>query len=163
MARPRQPLAVAKLKGTKKSRLNLHEPQFTGTPKCPSWLPLEAKREWRRAYAILEPFLILKATDQAVFAAYCVSFARWKSAEKIIDTEGQTVREPVISRSGHDTGKFKTKAHPAVAIARTERQMMQRLAATLGLDPSSRTRIAAGVDVDPLAPDDDHELDYLGL
>jgi P27 family predicted phage terminase small subunit len=159
MPRPRQPFAVAKLKGIRTSRLNVSEPQFTGTPKCPSWLPLEAKKEWKRTYAILEPFGILRATDQAVFAAYCVSFARWKSAEKIVETEGQTVSEPVVTRSGNPTGDFKIKAHPAVAIARQERQSMQRIASLIGLDPSSRTRIAVEVPNDPLAPSADDDAD----
>ena len=147
----KKPLGLQLLHGNPGKRpLNLKEPDFKGTPKCPSWLPLEAKREWRRAFALLEPFRILRGTDQSIFSAYCVSFARWKSAEQIIEREGQTVREPVVSRSGHDTGKFKIKVHPAVAIARAERLSMQRFANLIGLDPSSRARISSG---EPSQPD----------
>jgi len=142
----RTPTAVKLLHGNPGKRaINTKEPKFSGTPTCPAWLPLEAKREWRRAYALLEPHGILKATDEAVFAAYCLAYARWKSAEKIVEAEGQTVREPVTSRSGHDTGRSKIKAHPAVAIARAERQSMMRLVALLGLDPSNRSRVQTGI------------------
>ena len=151
MPRPRQPLVIAQLKGTRKSRLNLNEPKFKGTPKCPKWLPKEAKAEWKRAYAILEPYGILKATDQTIFAAYCMSYCRWQQAERQVEKEGQTVREPVLTRSGNPTGEYKVKAHPAVAIARMERQSVKQIAALIGLDPSSRTRIAGDVpESDPL-------------
>jgi P27 family predicted phage terminase small subunit len=162
MARPRQPLALAKLKGTRTSRLNVHEPQFKGTPKCPSWLPKEAKAEWKRAYALLAPFNILRSTDQAMFAAYCVSWSNWKQAEMIVQKEGQTCREPVVTRSGNPTGDYKIRTHPAVAIARQEKQMMQRFASLFGLDPSSRARISTGELGDlfpqPVGDDDDADL-----
>ena len=161
MPNRRVPTALKLLHGNPSKRpLNVREPDFKGTPKCPAWLPKAAKAEWKRAYALLEPFRVLRATDQAVFAAYCVAFARWKSAEKIIEAEGQTVREPVVSRSGYDTGKHKIKAHPAVAIARAERASMIKAAALLGLDPSNRTRIQAGAP-DLATTDDDDDDTYL--
>ena len=160
MPNHRKPLALKLAHGNPGKRpLNLNEPAFSGAPKCPSWLPLEAKREWRRVFPLLQEFNVLKATDQAIFAAYCVSFARWQSAEGTVAEEGQTVREPVVSRSGYDTGKYKVKVHPAVAIAKAERQSMQRFAALLGLDPSNRSRIQAGSPVDPMAPADESEDD----
>jgi P27 family predicted phage terminase small subunit len=145
MPNHRKPTALRLLQGNAGKRpINTNEPQYQGSPKCPAWLPLEAKREWRRVFRLLEPYDILKPTDMAVFASYCLSYARWKQAERMIDAEGQTVREPVVSRSGHDTGKYKIRIHPAVAVAKAEKAAMQRTAALLGLDPSNRTRIVAG-------------------
>lgn len=128
-------------------------------PKCPAWLTTEARREWRRVAALLAPYDVLRATDQAILTAYAVAFANWKEAQRTVQAEGQTYREPVLSRSGHDTGRYRIKTHPAVAVAQREREALRHLAAVLGLDPSNRTRIAAGVP-DPRTSPNDEDGDW---
>jgi P27 family predicted phage terminase small subunit len=136
-----KPTAIKELHGNPgKRRLNKSEPRFSGLPVCPAWLPSPAKTEWKRIVTQLEELNMLKSTDQAALAAYCVSYARWLSAERIVNREGQTVREPVTDKTGAVVG-HKTKRHPATIIARDERSSMLKAAALFGFDPSSRSRV----------------------
>ncbi len=121
-------------------KLNKAEPVFTGQPDCPSWITQTAKTEWKRIVKELESLDLLRAVDSSALASYCQAFARWRSAEEIVDAEGQTVQEPVMSKAGEVVG-MKTKRHPATIIAKDERAAMHRAAALFGFDPSSRSRI----------------------
>jgi P27 family predicted phage terminase small subunit len=100
-----------------KRPINRREPKFTGAPVCPAWLTNVAKIEWKRVVLELESLDMLRAVDTAALAAYCVSYARWKSAEAIVDLQGQTVSEPILSK----TGKV-----PSVAMASQERSASWR-------------------------------------
>lgn len=86
---------------------------------------------------------MLRSVDTASLAAYAQAYARWRSAEEMIDAEGQTVREPITNKSGEVVG-HKTKRHPATIIAKDERAAMHRAASLFGFDPASRTRIDLG-------------------
>jgi P27 family predicted phage terminase small subunit len=123
-----------------KRKLNRQEPKFSGKPNAPSWMPKEAKVEWKRVVDLLDDLDMLKGTDQAALAAYAVSYARWVSAEKIVDAEGQTVQEPIVNKAGEVVGT-KTRRHPATIVAKDERQSMQRACSSFGFDPSSRSRV----------------------
>jgi P27 family predicted phage terminase small subunit len=68
---------------------------------------------------------------------------RWRSAEEIVDREGQTINEPVVSKAGEVAG-FKTKRHPATTIAKDALASMLRASALFGFDPSSRSRLSVG-------------------
>jgi P27 family predicted phage terminase small subunit len=103
---------------------------------------------------------LLKATDQAALAAYCQAYARWVTAERIIEVEGQLVREPIVTRSGNVTG-HRWKKHPAVTIAKDERAAMLAAGRLFGLNPSSRSTIHAPATEQ--RADDDDDIAYLGL
>ncbi len=146
-----KPTSMKILQGNPGKRpLNNSEPQFSGLPKCPSWLAKDAKREWKRVTAELAHVGLLKSTDQAALAAYCVAYGRWQTAEAIVTAEGQTVREPIVSKDGAVLG-YKTKRHPATIIARDERHSMRASASLFGFDPSSRSRLVVA-DAAPADP-----------
>jgi P27 family predicted phage terminase small subunit len=86
---------------------------------------------------------MLRAVDTAALASYCQSYARWVSAEKIVDTEGQTIREPIVNKAGQVVA-YKTRRHPATIITKDEKTSMHRAASLFGFDPSSRSRINLG-------------------
>jgi P27 family predicted phage terminase small subunit len=139
-----KPLAMKELHGNPGKRpLNKKEPQFTGAPICPEWLTKIAKEEWTRIVHELADLGLLRSTDQSALAAYCLSYARWRSAELIVEEEGQVVKEPITS--GKDEDKvvlgYKHKRHPATIIAKDEKMAMSKLASLFGFDPSSRSRI----------------------
>lgn len=137
-----KPTALKKLHGNPGKRaLNGTEPRFSGTPKCPEWLTKNAKAEWKRVVKELESLDLLRSVDSSALASYCQSFARWQSAEEIVDAEGQTVQEPITNKAGDVVG-FKTKRHPATIIAKDERAAMHRAASLFGFDPASRSRIS---------------------
>jgi len=109
---------------------------------CPDWLNPLARAEFERLISELGHVDLLKATDQAALEAYCVAYARWRSAEEIVDREGQTVREPVVTRSGNISG-YRTKKHPAVTVAKDERASMLAAGRLFGLSPASRSSLHA--------------------
>lgn len=141
------PTAMKLLHGNPGKRpINKKEPKFSGVPICPTWLAPTAKTEWKRIWTSVKEMDLLRATDQMVLASYCQSFARWQSAEKIVDREGQTVNEPIVGKSLAENGDpkilgYKTKRHPATIIAKDEKMAMSKLASLMGFDPSSRSRV----------------------
>lgn len=129
---PPKPTALKELGGNAgKRKINRREPQFTGAPKCPSWLTANAKKEFKRVTKELDALNMLRAVDTASLAAYCQAFARWQSAEQQIDREGQTVAEPVLNKANEVVG-HKVKRHPATTIAKDERAAIHRAAALFG-------------------------------
>lgn len=158
MPNPRKPLAVQLLHGNPGKRaLNRNEPRFNGKPVCPAWLDPLAKQEWKRITTEFKHLDLLKATDQAALAAYCVSYSRWRSAEEIVEREGQMIREPILTRSGNVSG-YRWKKHPAVAIAKDERAAMLAAGRLFGLNPSSRGSIHAPEPEQPIDDDSDEDL-----
>jgi P27 family predicted phage terminase small subunit len=126
-----------------KRKLNQREPKFGGTPVCPTWLSPDAKTEWKRVVKELSALDMLRSVDSSALAAYCQSYSRWQSAERIIDCEGQTVNEPITNKSAEVIG-HKTKRHPATTIAKDALASMLRASALFGFDPSSRSRLSVG-------------------
>jgi P27 family predicted phage terminase small subunit len=154
----RKPTALKLLHGNRKSSLNPHEPRFSGQPVCPDWLNPLAKSEFKRITSELGHIDLLKGTDQAALEAYCVAYARWRSAEEIVNREGQTVNEPVVTRSGNISG-YRIKKHPAVTVAKDERASMLACGTLFGLSPSSRASLhAPAVDLPTNDEDDDGDL-----
>ena len=141
--RPPKPTALKEITGNPGKRpLNKLEPRFSGSVSCPTWLTDEAKKEWKRVIAELDALGMVQSVDRASLSSYCQAWARWKSAEAIVSSEGQTFKEPVLDKQGSVVG-HKVKRHPATIVARDERTSMLRSAALFGFDPSSRTRLSA--------------------
>lgn len=143
MASPRPiPTALKILRGNPGKRaLNHAEPQPTvGRPTCPTWLDIEAKREWRRVVPELEALGILTVVDRAALAAYCQSYARWQQAEAVVTELGFSVP---LTRRGEDgeLTVYAMQSRPEVGISQKERQIMRLFLTEFGLTPSSRTRV----------------------
>jgi len=154
----RKPTALKLLHGNRKSSINLREPRFTGRPACPEWLHPVAQGEFQRIVAEFAGTELLTAVDQAALCAYCQAYARWRTAEEIVEREGQMMEEPTVTRSGNLTGRFRSKKHPAVAIARDEREAMISAGRLFGFDPTSRTRMPAKEPAVPAPEPDDSDL-----
>ena len=145
-----KPTALKLVQGNPGKRaLNKKEPKFRGAPVCPDWLSPPAKTEWKRVVKELSALDMLRSVDSSALAAYCQSYSRWQSAERIIDCEGQTVNEPITNKVGEVIG-HKTKRHPATVIAKDSLASMLRASALFGFDPSSRSRLSVG---EPTAAD----------
>ena len=130
-----KPTAMKELEGNPgKRKLNAQEPKPDATPpKCPAWLSVEAKREWKRICPFLEKAGLLTQVDRAALAGYCQSYANWQNAEKHIAEEGSTFETP----NGYQ------QQTPWVSIAQTNLKNMLKFCTEFGLTPSSRSRIAA--------------------
>jgi P27 family predicted phage terminase small subunit len=136
------------------------EVNLKGQPlKCPSWLKLNplAQKEWKRVMDEFGHTGIIKAVDKASLEAYCMSYARWIEAERIIAKEGQTITFPVVTRSGNLSG-YKTAKHPAVTIARDERAAMVKFAGLFGFAPSTRLPDLTNTDEPEEEEEDDASL-----
>ena len=130
-----KPTALKRLEGNPGHRkLNEKEPNAkSGIPVCPSWLPPEAKNEWKRLAKKLYQIGILTVNDRATFAAYCVSYAKWKEANEHLEREGSVV----LTKNGFE------QPSAWVGIANTSQKLMMQAAAEFGLTPSVRSRLVA--------------------
>lgn len=136
--RGRKPLpsTVVQLRGNPgKRRLNDAEPKPAAkTPTCPACLGAEARKEWQRLARELGGLGLLTRLDRGVLAAYCQAHALWVEAVASIGRYGTMVKSP---------NGFPMQS-PYVAVANKQVDIMIRLAAELGMTPSSRSRIRVG-------------------
>src|SRR5688572_18095041 len=100
--RPTKPTQLKAVQGTlRPSRVNPSEPKpEPAVPTCPSWLPKEAKAEWRRIVPQLERLGLLTLIDRAALAAYCQSYARWEEAERFLAAHSLSVELTRTERDG---------------------------------------------------------------
>lgn len=148
-----KPTAVKELEGNPGKRpLNTSEPKpKKKAPKCPTWLDVEAKKEWRRISKQLEELGILTDVDMAAFAGYCEAYSRWKEAEEFISKHGTIMK----TSSGY------WQQVPQVSIAQTYLKLMIKFGEQFGLTPSSRSRIVT--DKDGNEADDPMEMMLRGV
>ena len=133
------PIELARLRGNPGKRRLHRGPQPArpdAVPEPPSFLSDEAQAEWRRLAPELCRLNLLTALDHAVLGAYCASFARWVTAERMLEDEGLTTR-------GSTGNKV---MHPLVRVATQSARDLCRYAAEFGLTPSARARMRAGYD-----------------
>ena len=145
-----KPTALKLLEGNPGKRpINEHEPvPPKGTVKCPTWLELEAKKEWKRLAPSLEAMGVLTQADLTAFAGYCQAYARWKEAEEFISQHGSIFQTP----SGY------VQQVPQVSIAQQNLKIMQSFCSEFGLTPATRARIIAnGGGKDDASSDDPME------
>jgi P27 family predicted phage terminase small subunit len=108
-------------------------PGFTRLPpNAPSWLPAEARAEWKRVVPELARLELLKPVDRAALTAYCLAWDRLVTGQKAIKENG-----------GHTyTDAFgNPKKHPAVLITEAASKELRAWAAEFGLTPSAEQRL----------------------
>lgn len=101
-------------------------------PPAPSWLPDEAKAEWRRLWPGLKARRTVTREDLPVVEAYCLAVGTVRRSQALIAAEGEMIAT--------DAGPRRHPAFQTLFQALTE---SRRLAAELGLTPASRTKAAA--------------------
>ena len=101
-------------------------------PEPPSHLDDYALEEWHRMVDGLHNLGLLYEVDTAVFAAYCVSYSRWRRAQEQLNTEELVIK----TISGNYI------QNPVVGIANKAAQDMVKFALEFGLSPSARARLA---------------------
>ena len=131
--RGRKPLPsnVVRLRGNPgKRRLNDAEPRPAArVPPCPACLGDEARKEWQRLAKELGELGLLTRLDRGLLAAYCQAHALWVEAVSSIERYGTMIKSP---------NGFPMQS-PSVAVANKQVEIMVRIAAELGMTPSSRT------------------------
>lgn len=101
-------------------------------PPAPSWLPVEAKAEWRRIWPGLLARRTVTREDLPMVEAYALAVGTVRRSQATIATEGDAVMGP--------TGP---KRHPAFQTLFQALTESRRLAAELGLTPASRNKAVA--------------------
>jgi P27 family predicted phage terminase small subunit len=132
------PFGLRVLRGNQSKRPLRPGPQPKSPPKCPEppdWITGLAAREWERLAPELWTLGLLTILDQTVFAAYCVSYGRWRAAEELL------AGEPLVSE-GYEKNPIQ---NPLCRIAREAARDVVRYSQEFGMTPSSRVRAAAGL------------------
>lgn len=96
----------------------------------PDWLQGQAVAEWDRLVAAMPPGFFTSA-DMAMMTVYCTAWQNYRNAQITIDREG-------LESAG---AQGQTVAHPAVAIAAKQAEIMLKAADRMGLSPAARTRL----------------------
>jgi P27 family predicted phage terminase small subunit len=126
---PPAPAAILKLGGNKPKPPPANP--APGAPKCPAWLPKEAKAKWREIVPLLARAKVICLLDRAVLSAYCVAWSEFVEATALLAKDGRTVT----------CGTGASKPHPAVGMQRSAASMLRLLGASLGLSPEGRLRL----------------------
>lgn len=153
MTRGRKPQPTANLKASGQYREDRHnregEPQVPSEkPSCPRHLSKAARKEWRRICLQLSMAGILTRLDSVILQLYCECYADWLEAKANIAENGRVVLTNSKEDEDEDTGEITVSGghpiqNPYVSIYNKAIDHMAKLGASLGLDPSSRTRIKA--------------------
>lgn len=101
------------------------------TPAPPTWLTPEAKAEWKRVAPDLVRRQILTTESLALLEAYTTAIGMVRIAAVTLAREGLTV----VNGSGGTT------RHPAAQSLKDFTSEARRLAAELGLTPTSRNKV----------------------
>lgn len=103
----------------------------TNIPPCPKHLDKEARQEWKRMAAELEPLGILTNLDKAVFANYCDAYSQWAQASRTLQKSGLLIKGPL----GNPV------VNPLFRIVTIAKDQMMRCLIEMGMTPSSRTKV----------------------
>lgn len=117
----------------RKPNLTAIEGGLSRLPPAPSWLPQEAKTEWRRVVPALRDRRTITKADLPMLEAYCLAAGTVRRAQGIIASEGDII----------ETDRGDKRRHPAFQTMFQALTESRRLAAELGLTPASRNKAKA--------------------
>ena len=82
---------------------------------------------------------VLTLADQAVFAAYCISYSKWRHAEEgIVKSANKSNAGGLLAKSKSGT----YKQNVLVAISNKAATDMVKFASEMGFSPTARARMA---------------------
>lgn len=116
-------------------------------PEPPAYLSAYAREEWHRAAPELWHLGVLTTIDTTMFAAYCETYAHWRTAEEKL--AGMAARDPVTDGLLIRTIAGDARQNPLVRIARNAAADLLMFAGQFGMTPAARARIAAGIGPEP--------------
>jgi len=113
-------------------------------PAAPTWLPKFAKTEWARVVPALVRARSLAQHELSTVESYCLSVARIRECEAVIQKDGLTYVSP----------PGECKRRPETTLLKESIEAARRLAAECGITPASRSKNKGG------ATDDDNEDEF---
>jgi P27 family predicted phage terminase small subunit len=99
-------------------------------PEAPAWLPDEAAAEWERVVPELARLELLKPVDRASLTAYCLTWDRLVTAQRLVTEDG------VLSSNSQGVVR-----HPAVAVVEAASKELRAWAAEFGFTPSAENKL----------------------
>ena len=112
--------------------INHREPQYPSTlPPAPDELDQDAKAEWERGGALLVGQRVVTEGDLPILTMYCAVWSQWLQAQRALMQHGLMVVDD----------KGAAKISPWFTVAEKTGLELRRVAAELGLTPSSRARL----------------------
>lgn len=125
------PTGILKLRGSWRADARDGEPEFGELDDLdpPAWLDEVAAAEWSRLAVTLAETGVLTVADRAMFAAYCIAYARWVKADLCLTTSGGDV---ITGANGHPV------VNPWSRVARQALVELRACAVQFGLTPSAR-------------------------
>jgi P27 family predicted phage terminase small subunit len=111
-------------------------------PDAPAFLQGYACDEWYRIAEELLRLKLLTIVDLQPLAAYCMAYARWRTAEEALVEMAK--RDPVLSGLMLRLRNGTPIQNPLVVTASRAASDMVRYATEFGFTPSARARISAG-------------------
>jgi P27 family predicted phage terminase small subunit len=143
-----EPTALKLLRGNPGRRpINRNEPRPKAQrPTCPSWLAPDAKRVWKQAVADMAVMGTLAACDRETLVVYCEAVVHHRQACEMVDGSGVLI-------------KYRNTfvRNPVLTVVAASGATIVRIAAELGLTPSSRTRLS----VQPTEREDEIARKYI--
>ena len=117
------------MRGRKPASIVAGSSPVTLVPRPPTYLPKDAKAEWRKVAPILVvERQTLTEADLATLENYCLAVGTMREAQRLLSAEG------LVTAAG--------KRHPAFGIMNAAQTTQRLCAAELGLTPVSRSRPA---------------------
>jgi P27 family predicted phage terminase small subunit len=144
-----KPTRIKELEGNPgKRRLPINEPQPPmDLPDPPSHLNAYALEEWGRVAEPLNAMGVLSRIDQAVFAAYCVAYSRWRLAEEELNKLAKKSKRKALvlkTVSGnsiqHTLIGISNKAAADMVLFAKEFGMTSLARARMGVDPGKKSK-----------------------
>lgn len=118
----------------RKAEITAIDGAISVAPRAPSWMPKHAKDEWSRIVPLLVMDRKLASHELQSVESYCLSVARIREAEEVIQREGMTYTAPDGT----------PRRHPATAILKEHQEAARRLLIELGGTPASRGKNKGG-------------------
>ena len=109
-------------------------------PECPAHLDGAAREEWNRIVPVLEKYgNLLTEVDGPSLALYCQAYARWQEAEELLNEFRARSKDGRWMLTRTPSGY--TMQNPAIGLARSAAEEVNRYLQQFGLSPASRTRV----------------------
>ena len=138
-----KPTRIKELEGNPgKRRLPINEPiPPMDLPDPPSFLNAYALEEWGQVAEGLNAMGVLSRVDRAAFAAYCVAYSRWRTAEEALN---ELAEKSKLESLVLETVSGNSIQHPLIGISNKAAGDMVLFAKEFGMTSLARSRL--GVD-----------------
>ena len=104
-------------------------------------MPLLARREYRRITQDLLTVGLLSKVDGKALMGYCVAYAYWQEADKLIHKYGQVIQTSFEDKKTGEIIIGDLKANPACGLADKWLSRMKSFLIEFGLTPASRRNL----------------------